>query len=412
MLNGTRLRVSAVSHSGQFEYRANLLRAVEEAMYEAIDQRQTVVYPPERENLPVVALSHAQLVRESEAGSAVTLPLESDGQVVGALTLERPPGFQFDMPSLEICEAVAAIAGPIFGIKQAGERSLLEHHGHSLRDLWTRLVGPGHALFKLVTAATAAVALFLAFATGEYRIAANATVEGEVQRAVSAAQDGYVKEAFFRAGDTVRQGQIIGRLDDRDLRLERIRLVGQRQQYIKQHREALAKHDRTKAEIVSAQLKQVGAQLDQVTEQLARTELVAPFDGVVVSGDLSQSLGTPVERGQVLFQVAPLERFRVILHVDERDFADVAVGQHGDLAVSSMPDRRFGFTVTKITPVNVAKEGRNIFRVEASLDDEAARVRPGMEGVGKIFVDERKLIWIWTHSLTDWARLWLWSRLP
>jgi hypothetical protein len=35
-----------------------------------------------------------------------------------------------------------------------------------------------------------------------------------------------------------------------------------------------------------------------------------------------------------------------------------------------------------------------------------------MEGVGKIYVEERKLIWIWTHTLIDWMRLWLWSWLP
>jgi hypothetical protein len=35
-----------------------------------------------------------------------------------------------------------------------------------------------------------------------------------------------------------------------------------------------------------------------------------------------------------------------------------------------------------------------------------------MEGVGKIEIDDRKLVWIWTHSLVDRARLWLWSALP
>jgi hypothetical protein len=77
-----------------------------------------------------------------------------------------------------------------------------------------------------------------------------------------------------------------------------------------------------------------------------------------------------------------------------------------------MPGERFGFTISKITSVNTAKEGINFFRVEATLEHRDLRLRPGMEGVGKIHVDRRKLIWIWTHTLTDWARLWLWSRLP
>ena len=40
---------------------------------------------------------------------------------------------------------------------------------------------------------------------------------------------------------------------------------------------------------------------------------MAPIPGVIVSGDLSQAIGAPVERGQVLFELAPLliERPRV-----------------------------------------------------------------------------------------------------
>ena len=42
---------------------------------------------------------------------------------------------------------------------------------------------------------------------------------------------------------------------------------------------------------------------------------------VVVSGDLTQSLGAPLERGQVMLELAPLDAYRVTLQVDERDIA-------------------------------------------------------------------------------------------
>ena len=412
ILKRGRIRLCAVSHSANFDKRTNVLRAVQGAMEEAADQQQTVVYPPQRDKLPVVAQAHAFLIGESQTGSAATFPLESGRQVVGALTLERPSGYRFDPASLEICEAVASVAGPIIDLKRANERNLLAHAGESAASAWRKLVGPGHPVLKLVVVAALSVAAFFAFATGDYRISAKATVEGEVQRAISAPFNGYVKEALLRAGDTVKAGQLIARLDDRDLRLERIKLLGQRGQYADQQREAMAKHDRAQAETVTAQLDQVNAQLQQADEQLSRVELIAPFEGVIVSGDLSQKLGSPVERGQTLFEVAPLKAFRVILQVDERDLADVQTGQKGELTVTSMPEDRFACTVTKITAVNVAEEGRNVFRVEARLDEGLGQLRPGMEGVGKIYVDRRNLLWIWTHALTDWARLWVWSWLP
>jgi multidrug efflux pump subunit AcrA (membrane-fusion protein) len=412
VLEGDRVKIRAVSHSGQFDKRANLLRLAAEAMEEAIDQHAMLAHPPLAPGAALVSRAHELLVREGLAGAALSLPLESSGRVVGALTLERPAGFQFDAPSIELAQAVAAVCGPIVALKLAGERNIATHALDLLQAQWKKLVGPRHALFKLVAASTVLTALFFAFVSGTYRIAADAAIEGEVLRAISAPIAGFVKEAPRRAGDTVRQGEVIGRFDDRDLRLERVRLTSQQSQHGKQYREAMAKHDRPQAAMALAQLDQVGAQLALVDEQLARVQMMAPFDGVIVSGDLSQKLGAPVERGQVLFEVAPLDSFRIALQVEEHEFADVAAGQRGSLAVNSIPHERFAFTVTKITAVNAAKDGRNRFRVEARLDTPPGRLRPGMEGVGKIEVDERKLVWIWTHGLVDRARLWIWSSLP
>jgi RND family efflux transporter MFP subunit len=413
ILEGRRIKVSAVSHSPRFDRRASLMLAIEGAMEEAIDQEETVVCPAGHGERPVVALAHEALLRESQAGSAATFPLAHGDRVVGALTLERASGYRFDAPTRVICEAVASVAGPIVDLKRGNEIGLLRHVGRSAKTLWEQLVGPGHAALKLATPAVLAIAAFLAFATGDYRVSANSILEGTVQRAVTAPINGYVKEAPLRAGDTVAQGQIIGRFDDRDLKLERVKLASQRDQYVRQYREAMGKRERAQAQIVSAQMAQADAQLALIEEQLARTAMVAPFDGLIVSGDLSQSLGSPVERGQVLFEVAPLDSYRVVLQVDERDIAHIATGQHGQLTVSSIPGERFGLTVNTITPVNTAKEGRNFFRVEASLDNHpGVRLRPGMEGVGKIYVDERKLVWIWTHGFIDWVRLWVWSWLP
>jgi RND family efflux transporter MFP subunit len=413
IVDGRRIKVLAVSHSAQFEKRANLLRAVESAMEEAVDQEDAVVYPPVQPALPIVARAHEALLHESEAGSAATFPLLHGDKVVGALTLERAKGYRFDAPTLAVCQAVASAAGPIVELKRGSEVSLLLHAGRSASGLWRKLVGPEHPGLKLVMLGIAALAAFLAFATGPYRVSGNATVEGAVQRAITAPINGYVKEASLRAGDTVNKGQVIGRFDDRELKLERVKLASQREQYIRQYREAMANHQRAQAEIVSAQIAQSEAQLALVEEQLARTLMVAPFDGLIVSGDLSQSLGSPVERGQVLFEIAPIDDYRVALQVDERDIAEVAVGQPGELTVSSIPGKRFAFEVSKVTPVNTAKEGRNFFRVEAMLTGAPGpRLRPGMEGVGKVHIDGRKLVWIWTHSFTDWVRLWLWSWMP
>ena len=188
--------------------------------------------------------------------------------------------------------------------------------------------------------------------------------------------------------------------------------VTEREQLLNQYHEAMAKRDRTKIQVTRAKIDQAEAQIDLLDEQLLRTRLAAPFDAVVMSGDLSQSLGSPVERGQVLFEVAPLDEYRVIIEVDERDIAQIQVGQKSEMLFASIPGETFPFVVQTITPVTTSREGRSYFRVEGRMEKTSERLRPGMEGVGKISVDRRRLIWVWTHKAVNWVRLKLWRWTP
>ena len=405
------IEVQAISHTASFDPKTNLVRLIGDAMHEVLDLDAAIVHPavPGDE---LGAIAHAELAREFRDVAVCSVPLLADGHAIGALTLERASGEPFDGQALELAKTVGMLLGPILELKRANERGEWQRLREAAIGAARALFGPRHPGLKLVAALGAAAVVFLTFATGEYRVAAKTVIEGEVQRAAVAPYEGYVAESRVRAGDTVAQGQLIARLDERDLRLERTRLESERSQLLCRHRQALATLDRATMAMVAAQISQTDAQLALVDDKLSRAALLAPFDGVVVAGDLSQLLGTPVEQGKVLFQIAPLSAYRVILEVDERDIAQVRVGQAGELALSGIPDQRLRFAVKTITPVSTAQDGRNYFRVEAVLDDASARLRPGMEGVGKIGVGDRKLIWIWTHPLTDWLRLWAWRWLP
>ena len=411
-LKGRHIYLRALSHSAAFGKKTNLVRALEGAMDEAADQLATVVYPPRKGGPFQVTRAHAELTQQHGAGAVCTIPLTAGGQVLGALVLERPMGEEFDSRTVELCEHAALLVGPVLDVKRKEDRWLARKAVDSVATHARHLVGPRYVALKLWVAAIAAATLFFAIAEGDYQVTADATLEGTVQRAVAAAIPGYIAEAHARAGDVVRKGDLLATIDDRDLSLERLKWVSQRAQRTSEHREALAGNQRARVQVLNAQLEQAEAQLALIDEQLSRTRILAPFDAIVVKGDLSQSLGAPIERGNVLFELAPLDAYRVIMKVDERDITNVAVGQGGNLALSSMPHDALPLVVEKITPVSVVEEGRNFFRVEASAKGGTEKLRPGMEGVGKIHVDQRKLIWIWTHKIVHWLRMWVWSWWP
>jgi len=411
-MKGRHIIAGALSHSAAFGKKTNLSPAIEGAMDEAADQMATVLFPARKDGPFQVTRAHAELQQQLGAGSVCTVPLTAGGKVLGALVLELPTGAEFDARTVELCEHVALLVGPVLDVKRREDRwigrKLIDSAATQLRHLF----GPRHFALKLWALLIALVVAFFSIVEGDYMITADASLEGKVQRAVTASLQGYIVEARARAGDIVRKGDLLATLDDRDLRLERQKLVSQGAQQESERRQAIAEGNRARAGILDAQTGQVRAQMALVDEQIARTRLIAPFDAVIVKGDLSQSLGAAVERGNVLFELAPLDTYRVIMKVDERDITRVAVGQGGRLALSSMPQEEIMLTVEKITPVSVVDQGRNFFRVEAVATGAIEKLRPGMEGVGKIDVERRKLIWIWTHKLTHWVRMWIWSWWP
>ncbi|MGB8993388.1 MAG: HlyD family efflux transporter periplasmic adaptor subunit [Desulfobaccales bacterium] len=412
-LKGKQVKVQALSHSAQFGKESNLIRAIGAAMDECIDQQKILVYPATSGNSEAILRAHAALALQDEDAAICSIPfLDKEGKGFGALTLERTADRPFDTATVELCDSVAALVTPILEEKRQNDRPLVKKIWEATILQAEKLVGPGHVAWKLSALALLILTVFLTLATGEYRVTANVTIEGAVQRAVLAPNKGYIYEAPVRAGDLVAEDQVMCRLDDRDLRLERLKYIAQRQQALLRYREAMADADPAKMNQFREQMRQAEVQLALIEEELTRANILAPFRGVVVKGDLSQSLGAPVERGQVLFEVAPLDAYRVKLQVDDSDINYIKVGQKGAMVLTALPDASLPFVVNKITPVTTAKEGRNFFLVEAGLEQALERLRPGMEGYAKVMAGRYRLFWIWTHSLIDWMRLKVWSWWP
>lgn len=404
--------VVAVSHVAQFGARTNVVRDIATAMDEAIDQAAVVVYPARADWDYRVTRAHAELSRLHQAGTILTVPLHTGGEMRGALTLQWPEQHAVDDATVELCDTVATVIAPILEQKRRNDRWIGTKVAESLLVQLRRLLGPRHFGRKLATAVVLAMVLLAATATGQYRVTSPALLEGEIQRAVIAPFDGYLAGQHARAGEIVAAGQLLATLDSRDLALERLRWSTKRRQHLTEYDQALAAGERAQAKIHQAQIAQAEAQVALLDAQLARTEVVAPFAGIVVEGDLSQEVGGTLQRGQELFRIAPLNAYRVILEVDEGDIDVIEIGQAGTLIVASMPEEPLEFTVTRITPISEQAEGRNYFRVEARLDSISEWLRPGMKGVAKTRIDERLLIEIWTGQLVDWLRLAAWKWLP
>ena len=404
--------VVARSNASDQDARANLLNQIAAAMNEALDLRTTVQWDVAdgvtagEVNLP----EHRALAHDLRTRSVATALLYDRGVAVGAVLLELEAPLSAD--ELDVLDTQCMMLAPLLVQRRAGDRSLWRHARDSAGDA-LRWLGDGSSPGWKLTGVTAALALAAAaIVPVPLRVTAPSVVEGEIQRAAVAPFSGYIRDALVRAGDTVKAGQVLATLDDKDLRLEQVRWQAELEMATRREREAMSAGNRVDLRLAAAQAAQASAQLSLAEEKLKRVQVTAPYDGVVVSGDLSQQLGSPVEQGKLLFELAPLDAWRVILKADERDVALLKPGQRGDLVLAGLSGVKHPFEVKRIAGVAVAEEGRNSFRVEAQLLQSGARLRPGMEGVAKVGAGRASALRVWTRRFTEWLRLAVWEWSP
>ena len=153
----------------------------------------TVVLPDTgATNAVLITRAHEKLVTEHRAGAACTVPLGNDGQIYGALTFERAAEQTFERPTIELCEVVASLLGPILELKRKGGEPLHHRAMAHFRSFTKKLFGPKHTLLKLITCTGLLAGIVLAFVDGTYRVTARVTLEGTVQHTVTAPIDGYI----------------------------------------------------------------------------------------------------------------------------------------------------------------------------------------------------------------------------
>jgi len=401
-------RVIALSHGAALDAKQELSRGIAAAMDEAVDQAATITFPAVVPGNPRITLAHAELARRN-GSAACSIPIASLGAIVGAVTLERRSDRPLNPQEITLCEDIVSLVGSVLALKFENQRPWQARARQTVREAWSRLTGPGELRRKLSVGGVALFATFVFLVPLPYDVTAPARLEGAIQRALVAASDGFVQQVSVRPGDAVKEGQIMAELAQQDLQLERSKWESELAQQTNAYGAALARADRSALMVNHAKVAEARAQLDLIEMQIERAQIKAPFDGIVISGDLTQSLGAPVQRGNVLMVIAPHDRYRLIIEVDERDIVDVRAGAAGRISLAALPREALNFRVDRIAPLAVTREGRHFFEVEGRLDAGTGALRPGLQGVAKIEAGSRPLASRLFHRLLMWLQLKLWS---
>ena len=207
---------------------------------------------------------------------------------------------------------------------------------------------------------------------------ANGTLEAENEVDLVARTAGPITALEAEEGDSVRSGQLLARIDDREARNQTAIATVNRD-------EAKLAFERAKTSWESGLVSQevydsalsalqgTEAQLGASTIQLAYTEIRAPFDALVVTRHIK--LAQYVTQGTALFRISDFTPLLCPVEVPEKDLPRLHVGQSGRILVEAFPGESFAARVLRVRPTVDANTGTVTVTLEV---DGRGRLRPGM----------------------------------
>jgi len=422
-LRGRYVRVASMSQTEHLNRRMEVVQDISAAMEECIDQDSVVVHPNDPTE-PTVTRAAAELSRKhgvAQNAVVASFPLrDRAGEAVGALTLERHPDSPFHTDDLTQLTVLADLMAPrLIEIKQ-NDAWFGARWAHASRKQLAKFLSPSHTWVKLASIAAIAFICFTIFVHGRDRVEATFAIEPVVSRSVPAPWDGYLLDVHVEPGDEVIEGEtILASLEHQDLRNQLAEARAEVARYRTEADIAWREGKQAERQIAQAREREATARVDLLEYRLSRGSLIAPVTGVVTQGDLKKEVGRPVEQGQLLFEVAPIETIRAVMRVPEHRIADISVGMTGELATASHPGEKLPFVIERIYPVAEVVDQRNVYKVRVRLEMpkvegqtieqiRADWLRPGVEGVAKTDVGTSPYAELWTRRVINWVRMQLW----
>jgi len=238
-------------------------------------------------------------------------------------------------------------------------------------------------------------------------------VQPEVKVDVKSAVSGKVISILHRDGDTVKNGDVLARVEpdlnqaqsladvknalsaarirydqakknsEQDNSLFNSGLLAGKQQRDSEAEYLAAKQEYEKTQEKYNLVEKSGIPINQSPEKFQGSNVVAPMDGVVLTKnvEIGESITSGVSSfnaGTVLFTVADVSKMIVKAGVNEVDIGKVRVGMPVKITLDAYPKVSFAGRVDRIAPAVRLDDKVRVFDVEIRLDAQGRELRSGM----------------------------------
>lgn len=397
---GDSFRLQAISDVEQIDHAADWTADIASACAVGGTAGRPVAFPALEEEQIVDQDTLERFCVNQNAEACISLPLmRADGSVGASVLVVTSKERLEDPDAIELFVKTTQILGAHVDIVTRANQGPSQLLSHKLRQLksanWTR-----NALLGL------AAVVFVLCLPLPYRISCDCTIQPVKRRFLSAPYDGILDHANVKLGDMVSEGDVLAHMDGGNLRIELSGLQAELAAARKRRDSALAQGEVAQSQIARSEMMRHQAQIDLLNERLKNLEIRSPIDGLVVAGDLDKAEGAPLEMGQTVFEVAPLDRMLVEVAIEQSEIGYARPGMPVDIKLNAFPFRSWDGTVKSICPSTEIVNDKAVFVAEVEIDNDEMKLKPGMEGTAKVRADRACLGWSLFHRPWESVRYW------
>lgn len=395
----TRCRLVGLSGCPQFDKAAKSVGLIEAALDETLRQQSTLVWTDQHssENPDLQLLQ--TVCEQLQAKSILCVPLASPDQQADTVVCV----LDLSLDRLKQTQCLLEAAGqPLANTLHAAQRR------SSLTGNWKTAIRQSlQGKTRRVMFAACLLFTALMFVSWPYQVNCVCQLEPITQRFVVAPFAGSLETMLVEPGDLVHQGDVLARMDPRELKWKRASLISDQNQAIKRRDSAQAARDFTTQQLSRLEAERLGLEIELLDHRINNLEIKSPVDGIVVAGTLNWAEGAPLEIGEALFEIAPLDQMVVEVAVPDSEINHVREAQSVHIRLEALPDSDLTLQLERIHPRAELRDDANIFVAEAVVDNNQGLLRPGMKGRASIQTVPQPVYWILFHKPWNLIRKYL-----
>ncbi len=397
------VNLTAIAGGGTIDAFSEETRLIESVLQETQLRAAGGTWPVRDPDNRHALLSHQQLSESWNSCTVVSAPLQTEtGTGTGAIlvTFRGATATEHAANAERFLRAAAGSLGSCLEILQKLADSRWLKWAQSIRGLLTR------SRLELCGWVCGAIAVVLLLPI-DYAVHGTCELQPVERRFVAAPFDGPLLECLVEPGDIVQKDQMLAILDGREIRWELAEVQANLHKATKERNTHMSSREFGDAAIALHEIERLQQRSELLAHRDSSLEIRSPADGVVVSGDHREAEGVPLDMGQTLFEIAPLNAMVIEVCIPESDVRHVKNGMTVRAQLDAVPEDSIQATIRCIHPRAELRDGVNVFVAEADVVNTSGVLRPGMRGSSDISTGRRLLGWNLFHKPVAYVLGWL-----